>query len=179
MNSRRRKSATTYKRELRSNRKLHFKSHFQSLLRQAGVDPSIMEASVLRGLKNLQNRTRGRVFEVMGEVMTSSTLGDRIELTDWSPDKQKRFETPFGQRRADLYYPTAKLMVEIKSGYITCNRDIRTQIVKDRWIKDNDPDVNDVAWILFRGASRSTIALLDDSCIEWFDIEYDRPLDEE
>ncbi len=179
VNSSRRTKSTAYKRELRSNRKVHFKTRFESLLRQAGVDPSTMEASVLRDLKNLQNRIRGQVFEVMGEVITSDTLGTRIDLTNGPPDKQKRFETPFGQRRADLYYPTAKLMVEVKSGYVTCNREVRKQIAKDQWIKENDSDVNDVAWILFRGATRNTISLLDHNCIEWFDIEYDKPLEDD
>ena len=169
---------TAYKKELRDNRKLHFKSHFESVLLQAGVDSSVMKLAVLRDLKNLQNRTRGRLFEVMGEVVTFDTFGERLAVTSWPPDRQRRFETPFGQRRVDLYYPAAKLIVEIKSGYITCSKGVREQIAKDRWIKDNSRDVNSIAWILFRGASQRAIGLLDRSLIDWLDVEYAEQLGE-
>ena len=160
-------SQTNYKTELRANRHRYFDRHFKARLDQAGVDTALFSSSVLRDIRNLQNRTRGNLFELMGEVLVQQDLESRER-----PSKQKRLETPFGQRRLDLFFEAENLAVEVKSGYVTNRRSIRAQIRKDRYLIAGGI-VGAVLWLLFRGASRKALQNLERGGIRYIDLEYD------
>ncbi len=164
----------SYKKELAANRRQYFKKNMETVLRDAGVDPAIIRPKVYREMCNLQNRTRGQLFELMGEVLTVNNLRDRLRIgPDDKPQKQKTFITPHGRRRNDLYYDSLRLAVEVKSGYVYLNKSTRAQIEKDRWLLQAGY-VEAVVWLVFRGGSSNAIAALKKADIETIDIEWDK-----
>ena len=116
----------------------------------------------------LQNRTRGNLFELMGEL----TVSDIYNIKDFKT--QKIFETPLGKRKVDLFSEQEQLIIEIKSGYARSNAFTRKQVKKDIYIINNYDEVKKVIWILFRGGTKPFIKYLDKYNIEHFDVEYDR-----
>lgn len=161
------KTDIEYRSELRANRHRFFDRHFKSRLAEAGLDGELFSSTVLRDIRNLQNRTRGDLFELMGEVVVQQNL----ETAD-RPSRQRRLETPFGERRLDLFFEDPKLAVEVKSGYVTNRRSIREQIRKDEHLIA-EGTVASVLWLLFRGASGPALRNLQRSGIRTLDLEYD------
>jgi hypothetical protein len=167
-----------YVRELRALRRRHFKRDLAEKLRAAGVNPDEMEQSFYRDMRNLQNRTRGPLFELLAEVSIQQTFRDGRNLKssvglELAPEKHVRFETPDGLRVADLYYRADRSVVEVKSGYIYASRDIKAQVKKDRWLLANHDEVDEVVWVLFRGGSAPLLAHLGEAGIRWIDMKDD------
>jgi hypothetical protein len=154
-----------YKRELRSRRP---KADLVAQLERQGVDPTILAQSFFADFITLQNRTRGAVFEVIGEVLGRTLLKD----TD-AAKQQHSVETLYGVRRVDLWYADPRVALEIKSGFIVCSRSIREQIQKDEWLLATGA-ASRIVWLLFRGATLRTREALDRAGIEWYDIEWDK-----
>jgi hypothetical protein len=154
-----------YKRDLRAYRP---KSELIARLAEQGVDSSSLERSFFTDFVNLQNRTRGAVFEIVGETLAQTLLG-RTETAA----AQHCIATPHGGRRIDLFYPALGVALEIKSGFIVCSRSIRMQIQKDEWLLRTGT-VSRIVWLLFRGGTQRTRSALDRAGIEWYDIEWDQ-----
>jgi hypothetical protein len=167
------RSRTSYQHELRSNREERFKALLANRISVEGIDISSIEQSFLTDVKNLQNRTRGRVFEVMGTVGVRSFLQSPPEADLTPPVEQKIFHSPLGERRVDLYYQELKTIVEIKSGYVVNRASIRLQVSKDGLLLDSHPEVVRVVWLLYRGGSKPLIRNLEQAGIEWHDLEFD------
>ena len=154
-----------YKRDLRAFRP---KSELIALLEEQGVDRSSFDRSFFTEIVNLQNRTRGAVFEIVGETLAQTLLGKTETAA-----QQHCIDTPHGGRRIDLFYPTLGVALEIKSGFIVHSRSIRMQIQKDEWLLST-ATVSRIVWLLFRGGTQRTRDALDRAGIEWYDIEWDR-----
>src|SRR4030095_3824292 len=148
------RSRTNYQRELRSNREERFKAWLANRTSVEGIDVSSIEQSFLADVKNLQNRTRGRVFEVMGTVGVRSFLQSPPGVNLTPPVEQKIFHSPLGERRVDLYYQELKTVVEVKSGYVVNRASIRLQVSKDGLLLASHPEVDRVVWLLYRGGSK-------------------------
>jgi hypothetical protein len=153
-----------YKHELRSRRP---KADLIVLLKQQSIDPAMFARSFYADFITLQNRTRGAVFEVVGEALARTLLGDTE-----TAKKQHCVETPYGVRRVDLWYARTGVALEIKSGFIAGSRSIREQIQKDAWLLTSGAATR-IVWLLFRGATQRTRDALDRMRIEWYDIEWD------
>jgi len=168
----RRRSRTGYRHGLRQNRQRHVKKALGEMLGRAGAE--VVTDAFLRDLISLQNRSRGALFEVMGDALLSNHLRREAPDVDLTvADRHCTVQTEFGRRIVDLWFRDRQLLVEVKSGYVCASKSIRRQITKDRWLLENNPNVERVVWVLFRGASTRTLGLLDDAGIEAIDIEYD------
>ena len=86
-------------------------------------------------------------------------------------DKQKVFSTPLGDRKIDLYIPSKKVSIEVKSGYARSTAFTRKQVKKDRYLIDNE--IERVVWFSFRGATKPLEKFLGSNGIEFCDLEYD------
>ena len=137
-------------------------------LQRQGVDPATFHHSFFADLITLQNRTRGAVFEIVGEVLGRTLLGDAE-----AAETQHCVDTPYGGRRIDLWYATSRVALEIKSGFIVGSRSIRVQIQKDEWLLQTGAATR-IVWLLFRGATQRVRDALDRAGIEWYDIEWDK-----
>lgn len=126
-----------------------------------------LRKKLLSEITLLQNRTRGNLFELMGEL----TVSDTYNIKDF--ETQKIFDTPWGKRKVDLFSSNEQLIIEIKSGYARSNSFTRKQIEKDKYIINNYKDVKKSIWILFRGGTKPLTKFLDKSNIEYLDVEYD------
>lgn len=164
-------SNTSYRAELRANRHRYFDSHFKKLVARSGIDPQLFSKNLLTEIRNLQNRTRGTLFELMGEVLVQQDVGMAER-----PFRQKRFQTPSGERHLDLFFEEYKLAVEVKSGQITNRESVRWQIQKDCYLL-KEGLVRDMLWVLFRGASRTALDNLERHEIRWIDLRYDVEVD--
>ena len=131
------------------------------------VDKHGLKKKLLKELTLLQNRTRGNLFELMGEVSMNSVF----RISDF--EQQKTFDTPLGKRRIDLFSEKEGLIVEVKSGYARSRAFVRKQIEKDFYIVKNYPKVKKAVWLLFRGATQPLIKCLEKYNIEYLDLEYD------
>jgi hypothetical protein len=154
-----------YKLELRSRRP---KADLIEHLKRQGIDPAIFARSFYADIITLQNRTRGAVFEVIGEALGRTLLRDTDTAT-----QQHCVETPYGVRRVDLWYARTGVALEIKSGFIVASRSIREQIQKDAWLLTSGAATR-IVWLLLRGATQRTRDALDRMRIEWYDIEWDK-----
>lgn len=118
--------------------------------------PSKYRSELLAKTMNIQNRTRGRLGELLGRVV----LTQQTDATDSSLTTDKAvFETPYGKRRIDVYWEDRKLAVETKMGYITSSSRIRAQIAKDAYLLQ-EGKVNLVVWLLMNGGSMNAKLLL-------------------
>lgn len=157
-----------YKKELRENRALKATEVLRRSLDDAGVGIAGIGKSLLKDISLIQNRTRSPVFELMAEVIIGNVFGvDGFR-------KQNVYTTPYGKRRIDLFIAEAGVAIEVKSGYVRSRKFIREQVRKDRYILSNEPEVKQVVWVCFRGATQPLINLLNKGGIQYCDIEYDR-----
>lgn len=131
------------------------------------IDKHNLRKKLLSEITILQNRTRGSLFELMGEL----TVSDIYDIKDL--ETQKTFDTPLGKRKVDLFSESEQLIIEIKSGYARSNSFTRKQIDKDIYIVNNYNEVKKAVWILFRGGTKPIIKYLDKYNIQYFDVEYD------
>lgn len=88
--------------------------------------------------------------------------------------KQNVYSTPYGKRRIDLFIPETGVAIEVKSGYGRSRKFIREQIKKDTYIVANEPEIKQIVWVCFRGATKPLIALLQKNGIDYCDIGYDK-----
>jgi len=161
-----------YRRELRRNRHRHVKRELGEQLERAGVAVEVVQDAFLRDLVSLQNRTRGALFEVIGEALVESHLR-RLDLDPGTARKHVCVSTPWGRRFIDLWFDDHRTIVEVKSGYVCASRSTRGQVRKDGWLLAQHPAVDEVVWLLFRGASRSLLQRLASAGIEAVDVEWD------
>lgn len=157
-----------YLKELRENRDFKATEIVKNSLNDSGVDVRDLNKNLLRDISLIQNRTRGPLFELMAEVIIGNVFGVN------KFDKQIVYSTPYGKRRIDLFIPETGVAIEVKSGYGRSRKFIREQIKKDNYILANEPNVKQIVWVCFRGATKPLIALLQKNGIEYCDIEYDK-----
>jgi len=105
------------------------------------------------------SHTRGH----LGELMTTM-LFPKEQRNDVVVDKIT-FNTPYGQRRIDNYHPATKIAVESKNTRVVARKSIRNQIRKDSYLLEQRL-CTEITWVLFRGASKRVISLLDNSGIK-------------
>jgi hypothetical protein len=161
-----------YKAELRRSRQRHVKAALGEQLQRAGVAGSAVEEDFLQDLLRLQNRTRGAVFEVVGEALVASHLRRR-GLDPGTAQRHVCVKTPWGRRFVDLWFAEQRAAVEVKSGAVCARRSLRRQVRKDRWLLEEHPDVDQVVWLLFRGASAALARELERAGIEAVDVQWD------
>lgn len=137
-------------------------------LADSGVAPDGLSKNLFQDIALIQNRARGQLFEKMAEIMIGNAFGVR----DFK--KQICFMTPHGKRKIDLFIGETGVAVEVKSGYGRLCKFTKEQIEKDRFILEHEPEVSQVVWMCFRGATRPLIASLKKNGIDYCDIEYDR-----
>ncbi len=120
-------------------------------------DRLTQKKSLLTKSKNIQNQTRGKLGELLGRV----ALTQQTEATDKDLVTDKAiFDTPYGQRRIDLYWHPRRIAVEPKIGYITNTKSIRNQIEKDAYLVKQDR-LYSVIWLLIKSGSKSARENLD------------------
>ncbi len=118
---------------------------------------------LLNQTKNIQNRTRGRLGELLGRVaLTQATpaCDDDLQTDAIS------FETPHGKRRIDVYWAAQQLALETKMGYVTLSRQIRAQIEKDAFLLANG-QLETVIWLLMKDGSPRLKELLTQQGIDY------------
>nr|VFJ65142.1 MAG: hypothetical protein BECKFM1743C_GA0114222_103874 [Candidatus Kentron sp. FM]VFJ65994.1 MAG: hypothetical protein BECKFM1743A_GA0114220_103975 [Candidatus Kentron sp. FM] len=157
-----------YLQELKQNREFKATEIVKNSLNNAGIDVNDLNKNLLRDISLIQNRTRGPLFELMSEVI----IGNVFDVKEF--DKQTVFSTPFGKRRIDFLIPEQGVAIEVKSGYGRLRSFIRDQVKKDRYILDHEPNIKQIVWVCFRGATEPLIRLLQENEIEYCDIEYDK-----
>jgi hypothetical protein len=138
------------------------------ILKDDLIDKYGLRKGLLKEITLIQNSSRGRIFEIMGEV----TIAKVFDVEDF--DKQKVFNTPYGKRRIDLYSKEKGVIIEVKSGYARSKAFIRKQIQKDLYILENESHIKKAVWICFRGATKPLMKLLENSNIDYVDMEYDK-----
>ena len=156
-----------YLKELHRNREFKANEILKDKLQETGALPEDSRERIIKSISLIQNRTRGPLFELMAEVI----LAKIYKFENY--DRQAVFETPYGKRRIDLYIPDQKLAIEVKSGYARSRKFVRTQIKKDHYVLRNNPEVEKIVWICFRGATKPLISYLKKHDIEYYDLEYD------
>ena len=112
----------------------------------------------LDDVMRLQNRTRGRLGELLGDI--SLNAPQKVLVRD-----KAIFATPLGGRRVDIYWPALGLALEAKMGRVTLTSRIRKQIGKDAWLLDQGV-FQRVVWLLVQGGSQKVLTTLKDSSIE-------------
>ncbi len=147
-----------YKKELRKNRKLFLESILEKNIGLSETE----QKSVFRKTISIQNRTRGKLGELLGEV--SLTAEKKVEQKDLKTDSAV-FETPFGKRRVDIYWRAKKVAVETKMGYVYASKSIINQAKKDNFLLKNN-SFNRVIWLLIKGGSKSLKSELKNRQIE-------------
>lgn len=157
-----------YLKNLKENRDFKATEILRSSLNDSGVNIKEINKNLLRDISLIQNRTRGPLFELMAEVIIGNVFG----VKDFK--KQNVYKTPYGKRRVDLFIAETGVAIEVKSGYGRSRKFIREQIKKDKYILTHEPDVKQIVWVCFRGATKPLIALLNKNGIQYCDIEYDR-----
>ena len=150
-------SPKEYLEGLRQNRE----QFVSKMLSAQGNVPSKRRRELLTKTMNIQNRTRGRLGELLGRVV----LTQQTDATDSNLTTDKVvFETPYGKRRVDVYWEDRKLAVETKMGYITSSSRIRAQIAKDAYLL-KEGQVDSVVWLLINGGSMNAKMLLAENGI--------------
>lgn len=159
---------------LRDNRERRFVSSVKPSLEKAGIDAGIFQPRFFQDISLIQNRTRGRVFELMAEVLLAGHL-QRMGLDGRAFEKQVRFEIDGKIRIADFYVPAKRMIVEVKSGYVIWNRSVREQVAKDVGLMKQSKQVADVMWLLFRGGSARALASMEKAGITCYDLGFGVP----
>lgn len=154
---------------LRNNRSRRFESNLKPLLGAQLGDAVQFSQGFFQNMALMQNRTRGTLFELAGEVLLTGHL-QRMGLTGTELRKQVRFAVEDRIRVADFYVPAIKTIFEIKSGYVIWNKPLRQQAKKDAWLLGQSQEVTRVVWFLFRGGSARALAGLEAAGIECFDL---------
>ncbi len=147
----------SYRQDLRDNRK----SFMAELHTKYGRLPAQVEKRYLQKVIAIQNSTRGKFGELMGEITLTATGQSREQ--DIVRDTQS-FDTPFGRRRIDVWDKHVRRAVEIKSGYTCLSKFVRNQIQKDLFLRDAGI-VKTLCWHLLQGGSRPLLAFLEVSKI--------------
>jgi len=119
----------------------------------------------------MQNRARGTLFELAGEVLITGHL-QRMGHGGTELRKQVRFTVGDCVRVADFFVPAIKTIFEVKSGYLIWNKPVRLKANKDVWLLDQSHEVERVVWFLFRGGSPRALAGLEAAGIECFDLGF-------
>jgi hypothetical protein len=136
----------------------------------------VLDSSLINEISLMQNRTRGKVFEMMGKILVASHFERQgkngVEIvsdtaTFLSVDSRGRK----AKRRFDLYVPEMKVGVEIKSGRVHFNRFTRDQIHKDGYLLKREV-VAEIWWFLFYGASKRVLEELDKHSISYGDLAF-------
>jgi hypothetical protein len=138
------------------------------ILKDDLIDKFGLRKSLLQGITLVQNRTRGKIFEIMGEVCATKAF----EIQNFS--RQTVFNTPYGKRKADIYDEKQGILIEVKSGYARSKHFTREQVQKDFYILKNYENIKRIIWVCFRGATKPLISYLHKHSIEYFDVEYDK-----
>ena len=136
--------------------------------RRKGIKQQIFEASkgkiklndqVINEIGLAQNRARGKLYEQIGLVLTQYYLREieKIDreinvITDKIEFECRGYRGTKTKRRFDLFLPDFQIGVEIKSGRIIYNSNIRNQIFKDSYLLQRGI-VKDIWWFLFYGGS--------------------------
>ena len=154
---------------LRNNRSRRFESNLKPLLEAQQGESVQFSHGFFQNMALMQNRTRGALFELAGEVLLTGHLR-RMGLVGMELRKQVRFAVGDRIRIADFYVPAIKTIFEIKSGYVVWNKPLRQQAEKDAWLLDQAQEINRAVWFLFRGGSTRALAGLEASGIECFDL---------
>lgn len=156
---------------LRQNRTRRFESNLKPLLTAQGVDTKQFSQRYFQDIALMQNRARGNLFELAGEVLVTNHLKRmghaRVDLR-----KQVRFAVADGVRIVDFFVSEIKTTFEVKSGYLTWSKSVRLQAKKDAWQLDQSHAVARVVWFLFRGSSPRALAGLQAAGIECFDLGF-------
>ena len=156
-----------YLNELRKNRDFKATEIIKKNLYKNRAEADSLKKGLLREIALIQNRTRGPLFELMAETLIIKVFGEHEFIS------QKRIVTPFGVRFVDKYIPEKKIMIEVKSGYVRLNKFIREQVKKDNYLLINHPEIDEVVWLCFRGATTPLINFIKSNGIEYIDIQYD------
>jgi len=135
-----------YKVELRKNRKLILES---ILNKNSGIS-SDQQKHILRKATSIQNHTRGKLGELLGEVFLTA---NRFAEPDNIENDTATFDTPFGRRRVDLYWKDMQIALEAKMGYVYASKSILNQIEKDVFLSKNKT-FSKVIWLLIKGGSK-------------------------
>lgn len=157
--------------QLRESRSRRFESNLKPALEAGGIDPSQLRQRFFQDMALMQNRTRGPLFELAGEMLLMGHL-QRRGHAGAEIRKQARFPVGDGLRIADFYVPAIKTIFEVKSGYVVWSKPVRLQVKKDAWLLKNSHEVSDVLWLLFRGGSARALAGLKAAGIECFDLGF-------
>ncbi len=152
----------------KNNRDFKSIKNLKNCFDNSGIEINKLDNTLIKNIVLTQNRGRGKLFEIMAEVMVANVFG----VAEFK--KQNIYQTPYGKRRIDLFIPAKGIAVEVKSGYGRVRGFIKDQIKKDAYILLNEPEVKQIIWLCFRGATKPLIKLLKENHIQYYDIEYDR-----
>jgi len=136
---------------LRESRARRFESNLKPAIEAVGIDTTQFRTRFFQDMVLLQNRARGQLFELAGELLLGRYLA-RLGHADTEVRKQVRFPVENEMRIADFHVPTIKTLLDVKSGYISWCKPTRLQAYKDAWLLRNSDEVTEVIWFLFRGA---------------------------
>lgn len=156
---------------LRQNRSRRFDSNLKPSLEAQGVDTKQFSQRFFQDMALMQNRARGTLFELAGEVLITGHI-QRMGHGGTELRKQVRFTVGNGVRVADFFVPAIKTIFEVKSGYLIWNKPAKLQANKDVWLLDQSHEVEQVVWFLFRGGSPRALAGLKTAGIERFDLGF-------
>ncbi|MFZ2854537.1 MAG: hypothetical protein WAZ34_10580 [Rhodocyclaceae bacterium] len=156
---------------LRENRSRRFDSNLKPALEARGIDSGQFRQRFFQDMALMQNRTRGSLFELAGEVLLTGHL-QQMGHAGAELRKQVRFAAGDKLRIADFFAPAIKTIFEVKSGYVVWSKPVRLQAAKDAWLLKQSPEVAQVVWLLFRGGSARALAGLEAADIECFDLGF-------
>ncbi len=156
---------------LRTNRERRFESGLKPALDVAGVEAGVFKSRFFQDVALIQNRARGQLFELIAERLLVGHL-QRMGLEGADFERQVRFPVDQGIRVADFYVPAKRLIVEVKSGYVTWSRSVRLQAAKDACLLQSADRVGQVEWFLFRGGSPRALAGLAAAGITCYDLGF-------
>lgn len=156
---------------LRENRSRRFDSNLKPALEAEGIDSGQFRPRFFQDVALMQNRTRGPLFELAGEVLLMGHL-QRMGHVGAELRKQVRFAAGDKLRIADFFAPVIKTIFEVKSGYVVWSKPVRLQAEKDTWLLKQSQEVTEVVWLLFRGGSARALAGLEAAGIECFDLGF-------
>jgi hypothetical protein len=107
------------------------------------------------------NVRRGALLEFLAKVIMRIHYG----IDDF--ETRVSFSTPFGVRFVDLYSPSKKLSIEVKSGRVGSRKFTRKQLEKDNYILMNSDEVLQSIWFCFRGATPSLQKIISKTDIQY------------
>ena len=81
-------------------------------------------------------------------------------------EDRRVFDTPFGQRRVDVFDQVGGLAIEAKSGYLYDSKGTRTQVVKDSYLLSQGL-ITECVWLLLHGGSAKALKRLNDHGIQY------------